>query len=102
MAIRNSGGMGTSPGSVGSIWMEEAENFCALLESPELGCPMREPTIKRRAQARTMGKTTETADRVGCFNVLFSYLLAGAGSARGRLAFAPIATSCFLKGAAWP
>jgi hypothetical protein len=64
MATRNSGGKGTSPGSVGSIWMEEAESYCALLESPERGCPMTAPTIKRRAQARTMGERTETAVRV--------------------------------------
>src|ERR1019366_3107419 len=102
MATRNSGGMGASPGSVGSIWMEEAENFCALLESPERGCPMTAPTIKRRAQARTMGKTAEAAVRVLCCNVLSFYLLGGGGSASGRLAFAPIATSCFLNAAALP
>jgi hypothetical protein len=44
--------------------MEEAETFCALLESLDADCPHKEPTIRKRAQAKTMGKMAETAVRV--------------------------------------
>jgi hypothetical protein len=44
--------------------MAEVENFCAVLESPELVCAISKPALRRRAQATTMGEMNETAARV--------------------------------------
>src|SRR5882762_2038493 len=49
--------------------MEEAEKFCALLEPPEPDSPESGLTTSGLAQARTMGRTVETAARMRCFMV---------------------------------